>query len=124
MAPKEIERLRKAAEGELRNNYFKASSPVKKRLSEVEAGLEKSEREFRELEAYFANPDNYGDNAKITGATRRHGELKTLINLLTQEWENLSYQAERLQVEFENAKNNLSQPSTSLKLTGTDKNSK
>jgi ATP-binding cassette subfamily F protein 3 len=106
-SPKEIQRQRKIAEGELRNNFFRVSSPLKKRISEIETELEKLEGEFHDLENYFATPEAYGDSADIVSKTKRHSELKILIGRLTDEWGQLSEEFERQKQEFENAKKDL-----------------
>jgi ATP-binding cassette subfamily F protein 3 len=107
LSSKDIQRQRKAAEGELRNNYYRESSPLKKRISEIEAELAKLEAEYKDLEAYFTNPETYGDAGEIKTATRRHHELKKVIPKLTEEWEQLSIEAEKKKTEFEEAKLNL-----------------
>jgi ATP-binding cassette, subfamily F, member 3 len=107
LSPRDIQRQRKAAEGELRNTYYKESSPLKKRISEIEAELEKLEAEFKDLESYFTTPEAYGDVNKIKTATRRHQELKKLIPKLTGEWEQLSIEAEQKKNEFDEARLNL-----------------
>jgi ATP-binding cassette subfamily F protein 3 len=104
LSTKERERQRKAAEGDLRNNYFRESSPLKKRIAEIESLLVSQENEFRYLETYFASPEKYGDNAEIKTNTRRHNELKKTIAKLTEEWEKLAIDAENKRVEFEEAK--------------------
>jgi ATP-binding cassette, subfamily F, member 3 len=107
LSPKDIQRQRKAAEGELRNNYFRESSPLKKRVSEIEDELTKLETEFKDLESYFSNPETYGNASEIKTATRRHQELKRFIPRLTEEWEQLSIQAEQKKAEFEQARRDL-----------------
>jgi ATP-binding cassette subfamily F protein 3 len=107
LSPRDRQKLRKAAEGELRNRYFQERLPVKKRIAEIEQELAGLETEFRDLETYFSTPERYGSTAEITAATRRHHLLKELIPRLTAEWETLSLEAERLQSEFEEAKRDL-----------------
>lgn len=107
LSSRDIQKQRKIAEGELRNNYFRDSSPIKKRVAEIEAELGKLEDEFKNLERYFSSPESYGDVAELTASTKRHHELKQRIPKLTEEWEKLSHQAEKLQCEFESAKKNL-----------------
>ncbi len=60
-SPKEIQRQRKIAEGELRNSYYQESSPLKKRIGEIEAELDR-------LEAGVPGP---GDLFFHTGELRR-----------------------------------------------------
>ena len=107
LSPREIEKQRKIAEGELRNRYFRESSPIKKRIGEIEADLVTLEAEFAELKRYFSMPEKYGDAARITAATRRHRELEKTIPRLTEKWAELSFEAEKKQQEFEEAKEEL-----------------
>jgi ATP-binding cassette subfamily F protein 3 len=107
LSPREIQRQRKAAEGELRNRYFRECSPLKRRISEIETDLARMEEEFRELEEYFATPESYGDAAEITARTKRHHELKVIISQLTEEWAQVSTEYEEKQAEFEQAKREL-----------------
>lgn len=104
---RELQRRRKIAEGELRNNYFKLNEPLKKRLGKLEANLTKLEAEFRELENYLATPESYGDRTELTAKTKRHEELKTVINQTTAEWEKLSLDIEEKRQDFERAKQDL-----------------
>jgi ATP-binding cassette subfamily F protein 3 len=104
MSPRDVQRQRKIAEGELRNNYFKVSSPLKKRVAEIETELAALEVEFQSLENYFANPEAYGDTADITTKTKRHYELKNAISRLADEWAQLSNTSEQKSREFEEAK--------------------
>ena len=104
MTPRDIQKQRKIAEGELRNNYFKVSSPLKKRVTEIEEELAALEVEFQALETYFATPEAYGDSSDITIKTKRHHELKNTISKLADEWAQLSNDSEQKNREFEDAK--------------------
>ena len=104
---RETQRQRKIAEGELRNQFFRESSPLKKRLVEIETLLAVLETEYHDLETYFATPEAYGNAADITTKTRRHHELKKQIGDLTGEWAALAEEAERKQREFVEAKKEL-----------------
>jgi len=106
-SPREIQRQRKVAEGELRNKYFREASPLKKRIAEIESELASLEVEFKDLETYFATPEAYGDAADITAKTKRHHELKNIIGQLTDEWAQISVEYEQKQQEFEEAKKEL-----------------
>ena len=107
VSPREMQRQRKIAQGELRNNFFRVSSPLKRRIEEIEAELITLEAEFKDLEAYFATPESYGDAAEITSKTKRHHELKKVIGGLTDEWTRLSIELEERKREFAEAKKDL-----------------
>jgi ATP-binding cassette, subfamily F, member 3 len=98
---------RKNAEGELRNSYYRESSPLKKRIGEIETEMARLEAEYRDLETYFATPEMYGDAADITAKTRRHYEIKQIINRLSVEWEKLSLDAEAKKQAYEQAKKDM-----------------
>jgi ATP-binding cassette subfamily F protein 3 len=106
-APRDLQRRRKIAEGELRNNFYKENEPLKKRIGKVEANLAKLEAEFRDLETYLATPESYGDRTELTAKTRRHEELITVIKRATEEWEKLSLEIEVKKQAFEQAQREL-----------------
>jgi ATP-binding cassette, subfamily F, member 3 len=101
ISPRDAVRQRKAAEGELRNSYYRESSPVKKRISQIEIEIDRREGEVRTLESNFANPECYKSAAEITAATRKHHELQKTIGRLTEEYEKLIIDAEKSQRAFE-----------------------
>ena len=104
---RDIQRQRKIDEAELRNRYFRESAPLRWRITEIEAGLDRLEAEFHALEGYFAAPESYGDTSEIATRTKRHHELKSIISNLSQEWEQLSKEYEHREEAFEQAKNDL-----------------
>ena len=106
-SPRELQRRRKIAEGELRNNFYKENEPLKKRIGKVEANLAKLEAEFRDLENYLATPESYGDRTELTSKTRRHEELITVIKHAAEEWEKLSWEIETKKQAFEQAQREL-----------------
>ncbi|MBN1367431.1 MAG: ABC-F family ATP-binding cassette domain-containing protein [Dehalococcoidales bacterium] len=107
ISPRELQRRRKVAEGELRNNYYKINEPLKKRLGKVEANLGKLEAELHELETYLATPESYGDKTELTAKSKRHEELIEIIDRITAEWEKLSLEIEEKRQAFEQARREL-----------------
>ena len=103
-SPGELQRQRKIAEGELRNNFYKENEPLKKRIGKVEANLAKLESEFHDLETYLATPESYGDIIELTAKTRRHEELIQVIKRAAEEWEKLSLEIEGKKQAFEQAR--------------------
>jgi ATP-binding cassette subfamily F protein 3 len=95
------QRQRRTAAGELRNEYYEKSNPLKKRLARVEADLEKMEAELKELDAHFACPEEYKDSDQVVARIERHRVLKEGIKQLTGQWEDISLKAERLKTEFD-----------------------
>jgi ATP-binding cassette subfamily F protein 3 len=103
-SPAELQRRRKTAQGELRNNFYKENEPLKKRIGKVEANLAKLESEYRDLETYLATPESYGDITELTAKTRRHEELIKVIKQAAEEWEKLSLEIEEKRQAFEQAR--------------------
>jgi len=97
-------RRRKLIEGELRNKYYRESTPAKKRIAEIEAELSEFETQLKEVENQFSKVEHYGDSAQVIANIEKHRRLKDTINSLTEEWERLSIELERMKREFEKAK--------------------
>ncbi|MDP6141919.1 MAG: hypothetical protein QGF23_00545, partial [Dehalococcoidales bacterium] len=103
-APNNRPRPHKRIEGELRNKYYRESTPTRKRIAEIETELAELEIQFREVESLFSDKDHYEYSAQITATIEKHHRLKKSISSLTQEWERLSIELERMKREFEKAK--------------------
>ncbi|MBE0481699.1 MAG: ABC-F family ATP-binding cassette domain-containing protein, partial [Dehalococcoidia bacterium] len=103
-APRDEQRRRRAIEGELRNSFYRESSPARKRVAEIEAELPGLEARFREVEGLFSDPEHYGDSARVLAAMDEHRRLKESINSLTAEWETLSTRLEEMRKEFDKAR--------------------
>ncbi|MFC2027340.1 ABC-F family ATP-binding cassette domain-containing protein [Chloroflexota bacterium] len=97
-------RLRKQAAGELRNEFFKKSSPMKKRIVLIETELSDLETQMTQIQKMMTDPDHYEDNTQVVETIEKHRQLKNTIESLTAEWEELSLKVESLQEEFEQAK--------------------
>jgi len=103
-APNNKPRQRKRIEGELRNKYYRESTPTRKRIAEIETELSELETQFREVESLFSEEEHYGYSARVIATIEKHHRLKESISSLTQEWERLSIELERMKREFEKAK--------------------
>ncbi len=101
---KEQIRQRKQAEGEIRNEYFKKSSPIKKQIAEIEANMADFEGQMEEIQKLMADPVHYEDNHRVRETVEKHSRIKIMLESLTGEWEELSLEAERLQQEYEAAR--------------------
>ncbi|MFC2072540.1 ATP-binding cassette domain-containing protein [Chloroflexota bacterium] len=97
-------RQHKLIEGELRNKYYRESAPTRKRIAEIEAELSELETQFREVESLFSDEEHYGHSARVIATIEKHHRLKEIIGSLTEEWERLSIELERMKREFEKAK--------------------
>jgi ATP-binding cassette subfamily F protein 3 len=107
ISPRLKAKERKRLEGEIRNSYFQRSNPVKQRITEIEAEIVQLESRFNELERQFSSEEHYQDNAQVVDSIEQHRVLKKQINSLSEEWEQLSLEAERLKSEFEEDKRRL-----------------
>jgi ATP-binding cassette, subfamily F, member 3 len=104
---REQQRQRKIAEGNLRNDHFRAISPVKKRITEIEGKVAELTARIDEIEGLFASPDHYRDGVKVAETNREYINSKEQIRKLTAEWDKLILEAEKLTAEYEEARNNL-----------------
>ncbi len=101
------DRQRKQAEGILRNEYYRRSVPVRNRIEEIEIHLADFESQLAEVQALMADPNHYEDSGKVKETIEKHSRFKEMISSLTSEWEDLSLEAENLQQEFEQAREQL-----------------
>ena len=106
-AKREQARLRKIAEGNLRNEHFRAISPVKKRITEIEEKVNSLTARIDEIEGLFADPNHYKDGYKVAETNREYVDSKEQIRKLTAEWDRLTAEAEKLAQEYQEAKENL-----------------
>jgi ATP-binding cassette, subfamily F, member 3 len=106
-AKKEQQRQRKIAEGNLRNEHFRAMSPVKKRIAEIEEKVDILTTRIAEIEELFANPDHYKDGIKVAETNREYVSSKEQIRKLTTEWDKLIAESEKLEADYEKAKEEL-----------------
>jgi len=97
-------RRRKLIEGELRNKYYRESAPTKKRIAEIEAELSELEIQLGGVESLFSDEEHYGHSTQVIATIEKHRRLKESIQSLTEEWERLSIELERMKREFKKAK--------------------
>ena len=92
---------RKFLEASLRNRHYRKSAPVKSRINEIEAEISGLTNRLREIEAILASPESYKSGQEIGELGREHGQIKSRIDSLTEEWGRLSAEAEKLEAELE-----------------------
>jgi hypothetical protein len=100
---RDMRRQRKQYEGELRNKYYRESTPIKKRIAEIEAELPRLEVQVMEYEVLFSDPKHYSDSADVIENMAKDRRLKEDINSLTEEWVKLIDKAERVKQKSEAA---------------------
>jgi len=97
-APKK--RRRKALEGQLRNEYYRAISPVRERIGEIEQEMGANKGRIEEIEARMADPSHYQDSQNIVAANREYMKLRETVAGLTAEWERLLDEAEQIDLDY------------------------
>jgi ATP-binding cassette subfamily F protein 3 len=78
-------------------NKYSATKPAQKaarRAAKLEQRIEKAEAELRKLEDELADPGAWSSPGRVERASKRHGEAKTLVAELYEEWEAAQQEAE------------------------------
>lgn len=96
-------RRRKATEGRLRNEHYRAITPVNQRIGELEHEVAATTERINELEAMMTDPSHYDDSEKVVAINREHTALKEKLAQLTAEWDDLTAEVERLNLEYRRA---------------------
>jgi ATP-binding cassette subfamily F protein 3 len=100
-------RRQKALEGNLRNEYYREITPVKKRIATIENEISNLGWRLREVEIALADPEYYKDGQKVIETNQEYRALRTRIANLTTEWEGMTIKAEQLTLRLEQALHNL-----------------
>ena len=106
-AKKEQQRQRKIAEGNLRNEHYRAISPVRKRINEIEQKVDILTTRIGQIEGLFADPNHYKDGFKVAETNKEYVVSKEQIRKLTAEWDKLIAEQERIEKEYEEAREEL-----------------
>jgi ATP-binding cassette subfamily F protein 3 len=97
---------KKRYEAEVRNRFFRQTQDLRRRIQEIESGLEQASMDMQDLETKLADPEVYKKGENIADLVKSHGDLKKRMEALTAEWETLSLQLEeterRREAELEN----------------------
>ena len=72
------------------------SAEIAKKIAEVEARLAELESQLEEIENRFADPAHYREGSQVVGSIEKHRDLQEHIRRLTDEWENLNIEAEKI----------------------------
>ena len=97
-------RQRKALEGHLRNEHYRAMAPVTKRIEEIEQESTSAAERIKEIEAMIADPSHYKDSKNVVAVNREYLTLRERVVDLTAKWDGLTTEAERLKLDFLRAK--------------------
>jgi ATP-binding cassette subfamily F protein 3 len=93
-------RQRKALEGQLRNEHYRAISPVRERMAEIEQEMAASTGRIAEIEAIMADPSHYKDSRNVIAVNHEYVALKENVASLTAEREGLMGEAERIDADY------------------------
>jgi ATP-binding cassette subfamily F protein 3 len=93
-------RQRKALEGQLRNEHYRAIAPVRQRIAEIEQEMTADAGRIAEIETIMADPSHYKDSGNVIAVNREYATLKEQVARLTAEWEGLVAEAERIDVDY------------------------
>lgn len=100
-------RRRKALEARLRNEYYRVISPINQRIAAIEQEVTVITERIKEIEPIMADPAHYEDPQNIVAVNREYAVLKKKVARLTNEWDGLTVVAERLQLEYHRAQEDL-----------------
>jgi ATP-binding cassette subfamily F protein 3 len=104
---KERRQQRKIVEGNMRNDFYREITPVKRSIAEIEQEVARLTARIAEIEGLFADPEHYKDGYKVAETNREYVTSKEQIRSLTAEWDKLTAEAEKLTREYEEAKDNM-----------------
>ncbi|MFO7772971.1 MAG: ABC transporter C-terminal domain-containing protein, partial [Dehalococcoidia bacterium] len=79
---------------------YRAISPVRERITEIEQEMAASARRVAEVEALMADPSHYKDSHNVVAVNREYAALKENVARLTAEWEGLVGEAERIDADY------------------------
>jgi len=107
LSPAVQKRRRKALEARLRNEYYRVISPVTQRIAAIEQEVTVITERIKEIETIMADPAHYEDSQNIVAVNREYAMLRKKVARLTNEWDGLTVVAERLQLEYHRAQEDL-----------------
>ena len=100
-------RRRKTAEGELRNQIYRETLPLKKRLGEIDKEIAILQVRQQGIESALADPDRYKDSRKVIEINREYKDVRRSIELLNSERDSLNAGMEKLSQEYKSRMKNL-----------------
>jgi ATP-binding cassette subfamily F protein 3 len=107
LSPAVQKRRRKALEARLRNEYYRVISPINQRIAAIEQEVVVITEHIKEIETIMADPAHYEDSQNIVAVNREYAVLREKVARLTTEWDGLTVEAERLQLEYHRAQEDL-----------------
>ena len=99
-------RQRKALEGQLRNEHYRAMSQVNQRIRQIEQEVSSSAERIKEIEELIADPVHYENYQNVVVVNREYLALKERVTELTAEWDKSTAEAERIELDYRRAREN------------------
>ena len=99
-------RQRKALEGQLRNEHYRAMSQVNQRIGQIEQEVSSSAERIKEIEELIADPVHYENYQNVVVVNREYLALKERVTELTAEWDKSTAEAERIELDYRRAREN------------------
>lgn len=100
-APRDAKAERREA-AQRRQRIAAATKELKQRCAKVEEALMAAEERQRKAETALADPEVYGDSAKVQELMLEHATAKDLVTTLTEEWETLVMEIEEAEAQATN----------------------
>ena len=100
-------RQRKSLEAQVRNEHYRAITPLRARITEIEQELAASKGRIEEIQAMMADPSHYKDSANVIAVNREYATLKESMVRLTAECGGLTDEAERIEVDYRRRREDL-----------------
>lgn len=100
-------RQRKALEGQLRNEHYRAISQVNQSIGEIEQEAASAAERIKEIEALIADPVHYENYQNVVIVNREYKALKERVAELTAEWDHFTAEAERIELEYRRAQEDM-----------------
>jgi len=99
----------KALEGQLRNEHYRAISPVRERIKEIEQEIAANTGRIEEIESIMADSFHYKDSGNVIAVSREYTTLREKLAKLTTEWEGLVSEAEQINLDYHRIREELAQ---------------
>ena len=97
---KERRESRRSVEDKLRRGLGKEARSLAIRTEKIDATLVSQEAQIARMEALFSNPDQIGDTTQLVTLGEQYQVLKNESQCLWEEWERLSLDAERVDIQL------------------------
>ncbi len=91
----------KVREGEIRNNLYRAITPLNNQIAEIEREVDLVNGRIKHMEQLMASPAHYQDPDKVVATSLEYNTLKDRLVELTSKWDRLTDEAEQIKSTFD-----------------------